>query len=148
MDEKPPAAAVDDEKEPIARTTREETGFYQPYADYHRNVRFWLLAYGIGAPAFLVQFPGAIDALKAASTLRYVTVLFLVGVAIQLVAALLYKSAMWYLYIEELGHLDVSTRRYRWSAWLSGAYWLELLMELSSLVLFGIATWRALKLLT
>ncbi|MGQ0835173.1 MAG: hypothetical protein ACT4O5_09685 [Gammaproteobacteria bacterium] len=121
--------------------SRKESGFYEPYADLHRNVRLWFLAYGIGAPVFLAQFPGAIDALRAGDLLRVVSGLFLGGVVVQVFAALLYKTAMWYLYMEELGEFSEDTKRVQVSAWLSEQYWLESLFDASTLILFAAATW-------
>src|SRR5690606_28592345 len=67
---------------------REETGYYEPYSHYHKNVRLWFLAYGIGAPVFLVQLPGALDTLRTTDLLQTITLLFLAGVIIQVGATL------------------------------------------------------------
>ena len=80
------------------------------------------MAYGIGAPVFLAQFPGTIERLKSCGALRFVTILFLGGVIVQIVAALLYKTAMWYLYMEELGKFSERAKRVRVSTWLANAY--------------------------
>jgi len=120
---------------------REESGYYEPYADYHRNVRLWFLAYGIGAPVLLAQVDGALTALRSSGVLKLATALFLAGVAIQVVAALLYKTAMWYLYMDELGHIAETSFRVRVSCWLSAAYWFEALLDVATLACFGIATW-------
>jgi hypothetical protein len=125
-----------------------ESGYYEPYSSYHRSLRLWFLAYGIGAPVFLVQFPGAIDALKNAGSLRPVTGLFLAGVVVQVAAALIYKTAMWYLYMEELRELPHDSKRVKVSSWLSSEYWLEALFDGITLFLFAVATWRVIASLT
>ena len=50
---------------------------------------------------------------------------------------------MWYLY---LGEMDVAFKqrtRFRVSNWLSEAFWIEILADLGSLILFSWATYRA-----
>ena len=127
---------------------KEESGYYEPYADYHRNLRLWFLAYGIGMPVFLTQVPDAIAALKKASALREVMTLFLAGVIVQVFIALLYKTAMWYLYMEELGDLSGRSKRVRISTFLSEAYWLEAMFDAVTLALFGYATWLVIQVST
>lgn len=68
------------------------------------------------------------------------TLLFLSGVTIQIGAALLYKTAMWYLYLAELRRIPKSTKRVRVSSWLSLAYWLEFIFDGLTLAAFGAAT--------
>ena len=133
---------------PTSPQKKEETGYYEPYADYHRNLRLWFLAYGIGMPVFRTQVPDAIAALKTAHALREVMALFLFGVIVQILIALLYKTAMWYLYMEELGDLTKNSKRVRISAWLSEAYWLEALFDVITLGAFGYATWRVIQVST
>ena len=135
-------------KQPTDSSPRTESGYYEPYSDFHKNVRLWFLAYGIGAPVFLVQFPGALDTLRALGLLRVITVLFLAGVVIQILAALIYKTAMWYLYMRELGYLAKTTKRVKVSEWLSIAYWLEFSFDVLTLVLFVSASWLTLSSVT
>jgi hypothetical protein len=143
MSSTPPSVASN-----IAPVAKEETGFYAPYSDYHRNLRLWFLAYGIGAPVFLTQLPEVINALKGGKELRLVMGLFLMGVIIQVFTALMYKTAMWYLYMYELSALDGKSVRVRVSEWLSEAYWLEALLDLATLGCFAYATWRVIGVAT
>jgi hypothetical protein len=133
---------------PAASTQKTESGYYEPYADYHRNLRLWFLAYGIGMPVFLTQVPEAISALKTSGALRMVMALFLAGVIVQVFTALLYKTAMWYLYVEELGDISGRSKRVRVSNWLSEAYWLEALFDATTLLCFGYATWCVIQVST
>jgi hypothetical protein len=128
-------------EQPSEEEPQEESGHWEPYSYYHKNLRLWFLAYGIGTPVFLVQYPGALDTLKSQGILRSVTVLFLAGVVVQVFAALTYKTAMWYLYMRDLKRLARTSWRVRLSGWVSIAYWLEFLFDASTLVLFSAATW-------
>lgn len=131
-----------DASQPRAPTEQKpESGYNEPYTYYHKSLRLWFLAYGIGAPVFLVQFPQALETLRALDLLRPITVLFLAGVAIQVLSAVIYKSAMWYLYLWELGRLPKADWRIRVSGSVTNAFWLELTFDGSTIVLYGAASW-------
>jgi hypothetical protein len=65
---------------------------------------------------------------------------FLVGVAVQIAGALLYKVAMWYLYLGELHECVQKTLRYRISNWVSEQIWLEISFDIFSIGAFAWAT--------
>ena len=60
---------------------------------------------------------------------------------------MLYKSAMWYLYMGELETVSKSTRIYNAAEWLSERYWPEALSDVVTLGLFAWATLKALHLI-
>ena len=122
-----------------------ETGFHAPYAEFAKTLRTWLVAYGVGAPVLFFQSAEAWAALGRNGAVRPFVYLFLGGIGLQVLSALAYKTAMWYLYMEELGKIQISTFRYRISDWLSEAYWLEALVDVATIALFGFATHRAIS---
>jgi hypothetical protein len=130
-----------------ARASPEETGFHSAYSDFARNLRLWLLAYGVGLPLVFFESEKAWDALGKDGAVRPFVYLFLSGIGIQILAAIIYKSAMWYLYMGELKILSEKAWRHKVSEWLSTAYWLEFLLDLLTIAAFGIATVRALQVL-
>jgi len=119
---------------------RDDTGFFQPYSEFAKNLRTWFLAYGIGAPALLLSNQTAWAAVKQGGQLRIVAALFLIGVALQIAEALLYKHAMWHLYFAELDSRHKGSGWYKAADWLSNAYALELLIDLGTVALFVAAT--------
>ena len=121
-----------------------ETGFFAVYAEFSKTLRAWLIAYGVGAPILFFQSPDAWAALGKTGQVRPFVYAFLVGIAIQVFSALMYKSAMWYLYMEELQDISATHWKARTSAYLSSAYWLEVVMDLATIGCFGVATVRAL----
>lgn len=127
---------------------REEAGFYDAYAGFARNLRTWLIAYGIGGPVLFVSQSFVTEALVKSGTARSVAYAFLGGVVIQIAGALLYKSAMWYCYQGELDPAFRESRRYRIAGFVSCAYWLELTIDLVTSALFVWATWRVLSVIT
>jgi hypothetical protein len=68
----------------------------------------------------------------------------LLGVGFQVLQAILYKVAMWYLYLAELKPELRASRRFKFSDYVSEALWLELLFDGTTLLLFGWATIRLL----
>ena len=121
----------------------QETGFHEPYARFSGLLRAWLVAYGIGAPALFLTQESVANALRASGQTGWIAGLFLFGVAAQIVAALLYKSSMWYLYAGELKESFKSKFRFRAADFVSEAFWLELSFDIISIVAFAWGTFDA-----
>ena len=126
----------------------QESGFFAPYAEFAKTLRTWFVAYGIGAPVVVLSNDKLRETLRLSGEARTVTSLFLMGVGVQVAAALIYKMCMWYLYLAELQPRLHETRRYRISVYVSEAFGIELFFDLVTLGAFGIATWRLFVLLT
>jgi hypothetical protein len=117
-----------------------DTGFYEPYSYFSKTVRAWLIAFGVGVPVLFLSNRDVFASLRLASQLRPVLTMFLVGVGLQVLIGLIYRSAMWYLYVGELGNLAKTTRRYRVADVISDAHWPELGVDLATLALFVTAS--------
>jgi len=124
-----------------------EKGFYEAYAGFARNVRTWFIAYGIGAPVLFVSNQELWKQIAGSGEGRTIAYLFLAGVAVQIAAAMIYKTAMWYLYVSELDRHRAKGWRYRLSDLVSESYLLEMGFDVATLVLFGVATFKVLQLL-
>lgn len=127
---------------------REEAGFYDAYAGFARNLRTWFIAYGIGGPVLFISQSYVTEALVKRGAAREVAYAFLGGVVVQITAALLYKTAMWYCYQGELDPAFKESRRFRLASFISCAYWLEVFLDLVTSALFAWATWRVLSVIT
>jgi hypothetical protein len=130
------------------RTTRiesDEDGYYGAYVGFARELRVWFLAYGIGGPAIFLTNDAALKRLLSSGSGRFVAYAFLSGVVIQVAVALLYKSAMWYLYMGELSESAMESKFYKAANWISDSYWIEAVCDVFTLVLFGGATLRLLN---
>lgn len=69
--------------------------------------------------------------------------LFLLGGVLQVIGALLNKHAMWYLYFGEEYPTTKSNRSYKISYKYSDQGWIDLVIDIVTLSLFGWATWQA-----
>lgn len=81
---------------------KEESGFYTAYSGFASNLRIWFIAYGIGAPVVLLSNETAWSTVVDSGLGKRLAYFYFIGVAVQIFAALIYKTAMWYLYIGEL----------------------------------------------
>jgi hypothetical protein len=97
----PPPSPPAEQQTDGGQTARQESGFYTAYAEFAKNLRVWFLAYGIGATAIFVTNEGAGKRLLSSGAAEGVVYLFLIGVGLQILVALMYKTAMWYLYMGE-----------------------------------------------
>ncbi|MGH8369832.1 MAG: hypothetical protein ACRESC_02510 [Gammaproteobacteria bacterium] len=122
------------------RKPNSDSGFYEPYMQYARTLRAWFVAYGIGVPVLLVSQEFIARAIIKAATGELITWLFLVGVAVQVLAAFLYKYSMVYLYFDEIDDELKGSLRLKLAIWLSNAIWLEMLFDLISIALFSWGT--------
>jgi len=129
----------------MAKDEEEDSGFYEAYAGFARALRTWFIAYGIGGPVIFLTNEAAAKILLASGAARTVAYCFLLGVALQIVTALSYKSAMWHLYMGELDPEKKSRRLYKASDWLTQQYWLEVILDIGTLGLFGWATLKTLN---
>ena len=124
---------------------REESGFYSAYAGFAKILRSWLIGYGIGAPVILLAREWAFTKLTQHECVETVALLFGIGVGLQLIAAVVYKTAMWWLYIGELDPEFRKKRRHKLSDWLSEQYWIEGLFDLISI---GMYVWGTITVLS
>lgn len=124
---------------------KDDKGFFESYASFSRTLRSWLVAYGIGAPVLFASNEHLIIAVKESKNGLSIIIAFLIGLAIQILAALIYKYAMGYLYFGELDANLKDTKRYKISDWLSEAMWVEFIMDSISICCFIFGTYTTLK---
>ena len=121
--------------------------YFECYAEFAKTLRTWFIAYGIGAPILFLSNNSAWETIKSSSNLGFIAFFFLAGVSIQVLEALLYKNAMWYLYRGEENPQIKNKFRYKASYNISEIYLLEVLFDLVTLICFIIATWKVIAIL-
>ena len=110
------------------------------YFSFSKNLRTWLIAYGIGAPILFASQDSFSQLLKQRSEMCFVICMFLIGVAVQVLSAFLYKASMWYIMWGAMKPEFKSTRRYNTANWVSEQFWLDLLFDVASIGVFAWAT--------
>jgi hypothetical protein len=120
-----------------------EEEYYKSYAEFSRTLRTWFVAYGIGGPVVLLSNDAAWAGLRKSPHLSFLGLLFFLGGALQVVSALLNKHSMWYLYFGEFKAETKKRCSYRISYWYSDQGWVDVVLDIITIVLFGWATFLA-----
>ena len=121
---------------------------YAAYEEHSKTLRTWLVAYGVGAPVLLLTNDSVWKAVAGSGSAQRIGTMFLVGAALQVSLAAINKAVMWVSYYGEI-ETDYQLRlRYRLARWVAEQFWIDLLIDLASMVLFGMATIEVLKILT
>jgi len=142
----------------VGQDTKDYEGHFDNYAEYSKTFRSWMVAYGIGGPVLLLTSRDAPAALAKSPHLQSIVTLFVLGVGLQIVLALINKWAAWHMYrgafaLYQQEHGDpecdghFSTKTYRFWRWLNKQSWIDFLVDIGALSFFSIATWIVLKIL-
>ncbi len=130
--------------EPPVPDPRKETGFFEPYTLLAKTLRTWFIAYGIGMPVLLFGNAEVWKSLVRQHAVVGIILPFLAGVGLQVVTAIIFKAAMWYSYLSELGELGEESWQYRAANWITNRYWPDAAVEL---VTFALFVWTTVKVL-
>src|SRR5262249_58966856 len=118
----------------------EEAAYLEGYASFAKTLRTWLVAYGVGGPALIAAQKSVGERLAASGCTTLVVVLFLSGAVLQVVTALVFKCAMWAMYMGEREPGRKSSKSYgRWRK-VSDSLWLEMTLDCLSILAFSVAT--------
>jgi hypothetical protein len=127
--------------------TNEREEYFKAYSEYSKVLRTWFVAYGIGAPVLLLTNDTIAKVIKTSGGSKEIAAFFLAGVALQVSLAALNKMSMWGLYYGELQSAFKQTRRYKACFWFSEQFWIDLAIDLVTLLFFIVATWRSYEIL-
>lgn len=125
-----------------------EEEYYKSYAEFSKTLRTWFVAYGIGGPVVLISNDAAWAAMRKSTDLTFIGLLFLVGGALQILSALLNRHAMWFLYFGEFKPPAKEWISYKIANWYSDQGWIDVAIDVLTVVLFGWATLLAFSAIT
>lgn len=117
---------------------RQEYG--EAFDRYESMLRTWFVAYGIGGPILLMTQTSLSSRFLAAPNRMCIGILFLLGVAFQVIENFLYKMTTWYQYRGEVKPEIKSGCMYKFSKWVEDCYCIDLFFDFTTFVLFFIAT--------
>ena len=80
------------------------------------------------------------QAIRASGNAKFIAACFLIGVSLQVLLATVNKASMWALYYGEENPGFKNRKRYHAGHWLSENFWIDLLVDVTTLLLFGLAT--------
>ena len=121
--------------------------YFDAYEEHAKALRTWLVAYGIGAPVFVLSQDSVRAAVARASAMRELVFFFLLGVVVQVVIVALNKALMWTLHYGEENEPYQETRWYRFADAVSEMFRLDLAADIISIGAFAWATWRLFNIL-
>ena len=120
-------------------------GHFQNYADYSRTLRAWLVAYGIGGPVLFLTNDQLAKRVSESGHANQIISAFLIGVALQILLALINKWSAWNMY---RGAGDLKYQKgWRYCFWykINSWSWIDFWFDLASVLAFVVATWRVLN---
>ena len=119
-------------------------GHYKVYEQHMNTLRAWFVAYGVGGPVLFVTQKDFAASLIQSGESKLVGILFLVGVLLQSLVALLNKWVNWGLYyFEDDGEEDEPAAKSKLQEFcedISSKVWIDILADVATLVLFSVAT--------
>lgn len=121
----------------------EAESLFKAYEEYAKTLRTWFVAYGIGGPVLLLTNEAVRGKVAASGLAHTLGAAFLSAVAAQVCLAFLNKTVLWANYFAELRPALAKTRRYRFAAWIGEQYWIDVVIDIGSMILFGWASWAA-----
>ncbi|NIM49041.1 MAG: hypothetical protein GTO22_07250 [Gemmatimonadales bacterium] len=122
--------------------------YYRAYEGHSRTLKTWLVAYGIGAPVLLLTNETLWRAVAASGESQRIGLFFLAGVALQVIVAAVNKVLMWASYFGQINPAFRGSRIHGLVAWLRTKFWVDLLVDAVSMLLFVVATYRVFMILT
>jgi hypothetical protein len=122
-------------------TQHDSSEYLSAYSEHSTILKTWLAAYGVGAPVLILSQEKLWTRLNDAGSLRLIAILFLAGVALQVLLAATNKSIMWTCYFGELKPAYKLTRRYKAADWLSERFIIDALVDIISILIFSLATY-------
>lgn len=126
---------------------QEAKEYHSAYAEGSRMFRTWLIAYGVGGPVLFLTQGGICLKIINSGEAAMIVYLFLFGVFLQVMIALINKWINWILY----AYADSSERKssikeeiYGFADIVSEQFWLDIAADLGSILAFGLATLKVL----
>lgn len=120
-------------------------GYYANYTEYSKTFRTWLVAYGVGGPVLLLTNDAASKKFAAAGDARCIVVLFLIGVAFQVMGTGINKWAAWHVYSDMTDASRANGRLSKAWTWINKQAWIDVGVDVGSIAAFAIATWMLLN---
>jgi hypothetical protein len=128
----------------MAKTSDEAKGHFGNYSEYNRILRLWFVTFGFGVPATFLFNEKIAEELARQHELRNVAVLFIIGASAQVIVAFVNKFCSWSSYFGEVSKPYSKTCRYRFTNWLNEQFWIDVVLDILSIGVFGVGIWKVL----
>lgn len=129
------------ERSEISEEKSGSSVYFEPYRHYSQVLRAWLVAYGIGVPVLLLSQSEVVVKIIPSGNGTIIIFLFLLGVSIQVLVALIYKYSMAILYEHENCLSIANSLRYKTARYFSEKYWPDAIGDLVTICVYIIGTY-------
>jgi len=119
---------------------QQKKSHFDNYSDYSRTLRAWLVAYGIGGPVLFVSNKELAAKVGASAHAEQIILAFLLGVALQIVLALINKWSAWHMYAGAGDAGYQRSWRYRFWGLINDQSWVDFWIDVLSIAAFIWAT--------
>lgn len=126
--------------------SEQATEYYKAYEEHAKTLRTWLVAYGIGAPVLFMTNERLSGAISHNAAAPWIAGFFLGGVGLQVALATTNKVVNWAAYFALQNPAKCEGRRFKIAIWMSEQFWIDFIVDLAAMIVFGFATWWALQL--
>ena len=116
--------------------------YYKVYDEYAKNLRTWFVAYGVGGPVLFLTNESIANRIAEAPNRESIIWAFVVGVAAQILLSAVNKYVNWTIYA------DSKSFWWKVACWISSRVWIDMIVDLGTIVAFGIATLQTLRIFT
>ena len=123
-------------------------GQYKVYDDYAKNLRVWFVAYGIGGPVLFLTQESVSNRIAQSGHARYIVYGFLVGVVCQVLLSFINKWNNWAVYSFSENEQSMKKWRYKAAEIISRQFWIDIVLDIFTVVAFGYSTIKVLFLFT
>jgi len=118
------------------------------YDEYAKILRTWFVAYRIGGPLLLVSNHAIRTRITTSGWCRWIALAFLTGVGFQVLLTIANKTALWGCYRAARQPRLIERPIYRAAQWFAYTLWVDLLIDVLSLLAFSWATYKGFEVLT
>ena len=125
---------------PEKQKTIDREEYLKAYQEHAKTLKTWFVAYGVGVLVLLISKDRPWEALISSGFAMLVAGLSVAGVSTQVLLVILNKMSNWFCYYGEFKPAFKSTWPYKASRWFEGQFWIDVLLDLSTLTAFGWAT--------
>ena len=132
----PVAASISPSAAELAEAAKDRDEYFTQYWHYATNLRNWFIAYGVGGILLLTRADAVFNAQPHAAQvepgLRVVAIaLFIFGLATQVLLTLVNKIGHYYAYQKHV--VAAEGRRHRLGVWLCECFWIDLVLDATTL---------------
>ena len=128
---------ISEETFKLCETERQEAlGYFDQYWKHSTALRNWFVVYGVGALALVVTH----NSLFSQITIKKILIgSIIVGIALQILLALLNKIVHWYVFWGKNIKQFQNTRCYRVCEWASKKFEIDIVMDILTIIAYGVA---------